>query len=273
MYDVCVKDYCHSFKKGKVRERVLCNVLEGYAAWCSRMNKPVRWRTPFCRKRLNCPKNSVYRAITKGCANSCVNKRAARRCTRPKVDGCVCKAGFFASGDTCVRKTDCGCQENGRYYKLGSIRRTSDCTTLEKCVKKGRKARFEVIESGERCNQWATCKVADGFYNCVCEPGFIGDGYQTCTPEKTCNVVETTKDCEATVKLTGRCMFKSRHNNDCNYLVYTMKDRSYIHFTGKSSHVTLMEGKETYEDCASFSLNHHNATVTIKERVCNCPGH
>ncbi|XP_033735340.1 alpha-tectorin-like [Pecten maximus] len=274
MYNVCVEDYCDSFKNRKVRDQVLCNVLEGYAAWCSRMNKLARWRTRMCKKSMNCPKQSVYRPVTKGCANTCVDQKGARGCKRPKVDGCVCKRGFIASGDTCVRKRDCGCLENGRYYKLDSIRRTSDCTRVEKCVKRGNTARFETIDSGEGCNKWATCKVTDGFYNCVCEPGFTGDGYNKCTPETTCDVAESTEDCVATVKLTGRCIFKSKHNNKCNYFVYTTRAQTYIHFAGRYGHVTLKPGKETLKDCASFSLDHGNATVTIKEPVCDCPpGH
>ncbi|XP_021362325.1 zonadhesin-like, partial [Mizuhopecten yessoensis] len=272
MYNVCVQDYCDIFGNRKVREQVLCTVLEGYAARCSKMNTLARWRSRACKVGLNCPKQSVYRAMSRGCANSCANKRAVRDCTRPKVDGCMCKGGFFESGNTCVRKADCGCEDKGRYYKLGSIRRTSDCTAVEKCVKSKRTARFEIIASDEGCNEWATCKVVDGFYNCACEPGFIGDGY-TCTPETSCNVTEHTEDCVATVKLNGRCIFKSKYHNSCNFFVYTLKNQSYIHFVGKPGHVTLREGNETHKDCASFSLDHLTSTLTIKETVCDCPGH
>ncbi|XP_069118292.1 fibrillin-1-like [Argopecten irradians] len=274
MYNVCVQDYCHSIRDRKVRDQVLCNVLEGYAAWCSRMNTLARWRMGLCRKSIKCQKRSAYRAVTKGCANSCVDRNAAPKCTRPKVDGCVCKRGFIESGDTCVRKRNCGCQENGRYFKLNTIRRTSDCTRVEKCMKRGNSAQFEVIHSDEGCSQWATCSKTDGVYNCVCLPGFTGDGFNTCTPETTCAVSESIDDCIATVKLTGRCIYKSKHNRKCDYFVYTMEEQSYIHFTGMHGHVTLMPMKETYKDCASFSLDHVNATVTIKEPVCACPpGH
>lgn len=59
------------------------------------------------------------------CQNNCVQRNIARRCFRPRIEGCVCRNGHIRSGNKCVkllrkkkRFSNCGCVKNGLYIKV-----------------------------------------------------------------------------------------------------------------------------------------------------------
>jgi len=109
-----------------------------------------------------CPPNSHYEAAGIACANTCRNRQAANRCTKPKVEGCFCDDGFVLSGDKCVPVSECGCTSNGKYYLNGESYLTDDCSFACSCEN------GDINCSENLCGEGETCQQQNG--QTVCAP-------------------------------------------------------------------------------------------------------
>lgn len=67
---------------------------------------------------LSCPEFSHYEVCTSACPASCSELTAHLHCTHPCTEGCQCDQGYVLSGSRCVRREDCGCEQDGLYYPL-----------------------------------------------------------------------------------------------------------------------------------------------------------
>ncbi|XP_022108975.1 uncharacterized protein LOC110989137 [Acanthaster planci] len=89
--------------------------------------------------------------------------------------GCTCPDGKLDDGDSCVDEDNCGCEHEGRYYKLGST--FMDITCTEECTCQG----GNVVQCGPPSNRLCpvyqtefltTCTLHDGVYECTCISGY-----------------------------------------------------------------------------------------------------
>ena len=98
------------------------------------------------------------------------------------------------------------------------------------------------------------------------------------TAPDSCVFKEDVKDCVNTVKMKGKCQYRSKHNDECKYHV-TMgqnedgEDVAVVSFDKANNKVLkklLAEG-ESIEDCAKVTKG-ADGYVTIVEKICECPG-
>ncbi|KAK3093407.1 hypothetical protein FSP39_015221 [Pinctada imbricata] len=280
-YDMCEQDYCAN-RKGQPRiiPTLMCNMMEAFSALCEKHGiKPSRnWRTyAFKKCQPKCPKNSFFRWYFNSCHNSCGERTAARSCKYPKMEGCYCRGNFLLSDGKCVRPKDCGCTTPmGGYVALGDTMLSDDCSQTLQCAKpRGRRNAKPIllpIGPGQICHPQAKCGAKDGKQQCMCMPGFKGDGVEECKADVECSVDEDIKDCVATTKLSGECYYKSKHNSECDFRVVMTKDRgqvlAYV-MNGTSNAVQLIPG-DMRSTCADFSLGEDNM-LEVKEKICDCP--
>ncbi|XP_074162904.1 IgGFc-binding protein-like isoform X3 [Sminthopsis crassicaudata] len=111
----CVNDTCLSMDNSGV----LCLSIQTYVAACQRANITLGpWRnSSFCAPA--CPAHSYYHLCQdphkiRFCAVLPLPLPAGPICS----EGCTCLDGYLWSGDRCVPPDQCGCQHEGRYYKV-----------------------------------------------------------------------------------------------------------------------------------------------------------
>ncbi|XP_051776739.1 IgGFc-binding protein-like [Erpetoichthys calabaricus] len=109
VYDLCLSDW---------RMERLCHSLQAYTVACQEAGAEVQpWRNEtFCP--MFCPPNSQYRLCADTCSISCAAIFQEFPCSKTCAEGCECNAGYLADGNSCVTVENCGCFENGRYYKV-----------------------------------------------------------------------------------------------------------------------------------------------------------
>nr|XP_039253790.1 uncharacterized protein LOC120330882 isoform X1 [Styela clava] len=109
-FATCVYDLCAC---GESEQSCLCDVLEAYAAQCSRSGIAVRWRNPaLCA--VVCPydRGYVFDECGSPCKRTCANRNLppgsiAAQCYLPCVSGCQCPAGKVEYGRRCIYPEMC----------------------------------------------------------------------------------------------------------------------------------------------------------------------
>ncbi|XP_076814750.1 IgGFc-binding protein-like [Clavelina lepadiformis] len=111
---------------------------------------------------LICGENSRYSDCTSRCPATC-GLEDDSECEEECVEGCECNDGYILSGDTCVKRSDCGCTFQGKYYKNGeSFYSTSSCS--RKCTCEDGKVNCV----NTRCGDGETCsRDDDGRRACI----------------------------------------------------------------------------------------------------------
>ncbi|XP_078495887.1 IgGFc-binding protein-like [Ciona intestinalis] len=136
------------------------NNVGSYAQICQALGARIcpEWRnttnTP-----LSCGPNSHYNPCGSSCPRTCSQPRSIS-CDRQCVEQCECDSGYVLSGDTCVRTSECGCLQNGKYYKNGDVTYTSGCGRKCTC-QRGRMTCVRArCGSNERCGRDVFGRVA-----------------------------------------------------------------------------------------------------------------
>ncbi|XP_043936388.1 IgGFc-binding protein-like [Protopterus annectens] len=158
-FNNCVYDLCASNGDTKV----LCNSIQSYVAACQEAKITIKeWRTDsFCP--LSCMANSHYKLCADICSSACAGITDPLKCPTHCVEGCECDDGYFFDGQECITIDNCGCYENGRYYKNNEVVLSANCK--EKCF----------------------CSPAGGL---MCEP-------TDCQIDEKCDIVDGTVMCRS----------------------------------------------------------------------------
>nr|XP_006820914.1 PREDICTED: sushi, von Willebrand factor type A, EGF and pentraxin domain-containing protein 1-like [Saccoglossus kowalevskii] len=208
-YSSCDYDYCHTGKH--------CPSVQAYADRCTEQNVELGdWITETnCNQ---CEDGKEYRTCGTACQNTCVNPNAERECpvylNNTCVPGCFCTGGKILDGSDCVDPDDCGCLENGISYSIGDKWHSENCELICECeIRSIWSDEPDVYCLPTGCDEFATCMLLDGTYECICnEPEYAGDGYscdKTCyspeVPENGFIVENTTYPVTTGTELTYDC--------------------------------------------------------------------
>ncbi|XP_033105774.1 uncharacterized protein LOC117108037 [Anneissia japonica] len=173
----------------------LCNNLENYFIACRERAIPVQTFRTDTLCPITCQENSHYSTCTSACPITCAFDDDSDICEEPCVEGCECNEGYMLSNGRCVPTEECGCMDpDGIYHMLGDEWVSPNCT-LECICQSGDNIVCEAIT----CHDHASCSSIEGAHGCHCEPGYEGDGIDTCDevaiPEDDC-VHQTVQVCE-----------------------------------------------------------------------------
>ena len=109
------------------------------------------------------------------------------------------------------------------------------------------------------------------FINSIGETYFLALYHFILIATAGCKVDENIEDCMATTKLKGECVYKSKHDKECNFKIVMARDRdqslAYLMFGPKKRSI-LNPGMQ-YKDCADFMYGDDDVLV-VKEKVCDC---
>ncbi|XP_048735098.2 IgGFc-binding protein-like [Ostrea edulis] len=184
-FESCRIDVCSL--QGSGLEVAKCEAVEAFAEDCADNGVTVKWRTKgFCP--LKCTdRNSEYRAGGSGCPATCLDPNSETTCTLEPQEGCFCKAGYLMSDGACVPRTQCGCKTKaGDYYPVGAKLQSTDCGSVYLCRNTRGVSSFKRISVGLKCHRNAKCGLnKKGERACVCNKGYIGDGYRSCLRKPT----------------------------------------------------------------------------------------
>ncbi|XP_074073374.1 alpha-tectorin-like [Macrotis lagotis] len=154
----CANDMCLSMGN----RTILCLSVQSYVAACQRANITIGfWRNnSFCDP--DCPAHSHYHlcrdpAKVRFCAAVPLPLPANPSCS----EGCACFEGYLWSGNRCVLPAQCGCENEGRYYKVGELVWLSHCTRRCSCDAPGQ---FRCAVA--RCPEGELCALQAGQLGC-----------------------------------------------------------------------------------------------------------
>ncbi|KAF1470826.1 Zonadhesin, partial [Megadyptes antipodes antipodes] len=193
LFDMCVEGD---------EDATLCRSLEEYVLACQQEGVNMEgWRKQtVCG--ISCPANSNYSSCTSACPASCNDLTSPSECTSPCVEGCECLPGYILSGFDCVPYKQCGCTYLNKYYEIGEIFTTDDCSQRCQCTESS-----TVFCSNIVCGSDEICGISNYSHGCYrrgpCMPS-------PCKNDGVCS--ETTKNtslhfyCECSELYTGpRC--------------------------------------------------------------------
>ncbi|XP_023929921.1 matrilin-2 [Lingula anatina] len=137
----------------------------------------------FCAvKAKKCDSDKEYQTNVTECQPTCPG--APQNCgdpTKMVPESCVCKPGTILDGTDCIKPASCvpKCWDNGNAYQVGDQLLIDNCKTEITCNLVNGKA--SLSKKAVSCSPppSAECKTANGTRQCVCLPGYTGDGY-TC---------------------------------------------------------------------------------------------
>ncbi|NXP25135.1 ZAN protein, partial [Scytalopus superciliaris] len=190
LFDMCVE-----------RDEVttLCRSLEEYVLACQQQGVSMDgWRQQTACG-ISCPANSNYSSCMSACPASCNDLTSPAECESPCVEGCECLPGYVLSGFDCVPYKQCGCTYLNKYYEIGEVFTTDDCSQTCQCTESS-----TVFCSDEVCGSDEICGISNYSRGCYrsgpCMPN-------PCKNDGVCS--ETTNDtsrhfyCECSELYTG----------------------------------------------------------------------
>ncbi|NWX42234.1 ZAN protein, partial [Steatornis caripensis] len=126
----CLFDMCAQGEE----DTTLCSSLEEYVLACQQQGVSMEgWRQQtVCG--ISCPANSNYSSCMSACPASCSDLTSPSECESPCVEGCECLPGYVLSGYDCVPYKQCGCEYLDKYYEIGEIFTTDDCSQRCQCT-------------------------------------------------------------------------------------------------------------------------------------------
>ncbi|NXN19452.1 ZAN protein, partial [Indicator maculatus] len=115
-------------------DATLCQSLEEYVLACQQQGVSMGgWRQQtVCG--ISCPANSNYSSCTSACPASCSDFTSPSECESLCVEGCECLPGYVLSDSDCVPYKECGCTYLDKYYEMGEIFITDDCSQRCQCT-------------------------------------------------------------------------------------------------------------------------------------------
>ncbi|OWF48082.1 zonadhesin-like [Mizuhopecten yessoensis] len=211
-FDSCLIDVCANVKNPK---EAACSSIEAFATYLEDSNFIVDWRTQdLCP--LTCDENMVPSIAAEACPENCVEdtNMPDYMCEMPVTEGCVCREGFVLSDTQCVKREDCGCSHKGQYYKIDDEHVSDDCKDVYRC-QRNETSTMNIVAQLDGCSKDAECVINDGLRQCVCNPGYGGNG-KYCTkipPPYVCpsGAMEETVNCEK-----GTCAIGDGHTKVLN---------------------------------------------------------
>ncbi|NXG04623.1 ZAN protein, partial [Sakesphorus luctuosus] len=152
LFDMCVE-----------RDEVttLCRSLEEYVLACQQQGVSMDgWRQQTACG-ISCPANSNYSSCMSACPASCNDLTSPSECESPCVEGCECLPGYVLSGFDCVPYKQCGCTYLNKYYEIGEIFTTDDCSQTCQCTESS-----TVFCSDEVCGPDEICDISNYSRGC-----------------------------------------------------------------------------------------------------------
>ncbi|XP_030350861.1 zonadhesin-like [Strigops habroptila] len=130
----CLFDMCVEADEEEDEDATLCRSLEEYVLNCQLQGVSMEgWRQQTdCG--ISCPANSNYSSCMSACPASCSDLASPSECESPCLEGCECLPGYVLSGFDCVPYRECGCTYLGKYYEIGEIFTTDDCSQRCQCT-------------------------------------------------------------------------------------------------------------------------------------------
>ncbi|XP_075462268.1 IgGFc-binding protein-like isoform X2 [Ascaphus truei] len=158
---------------------MLCNSIAVYAHACQEAGvTDLRWRNEAVCP-MKCSPHSHYRPCADLCSASCAAFTAPYNCPTTCAEGCECDVGYLFDGEGCIPLQECGCFDNGQYYKPNETVLNDDCSRVCTCnPTSGLRCRNNSCAPGERC------QILDGVRACI--------KTETCK-SKNCRLKETCK--------------------------------------------------------------------------------
>ncbi|XP_064495645.1 IgGFc-binding protein-like [Pseudopipra pipra] len=138
----------------------LCQSIQSYVSMCQDAGVAVGdWRTPsFCP--LPCPANSTYSLCTNTCANTCAGR--ATTCPQTCAEGCQCHQGSVSDGQGCIPEEQCGCFEDGQYYKPHEVVFQDRCQRRCSCI-----PGQGLTCHDHSCTEDESCEIREGVLGCI----------------------------------------------------------------------------------------------------------
>ncbi|XP_030069375.1 IgGFc-binding protein isoform X2 [Microcaecilia unicolor] len=210
-FDYCIYDVCMTDGEKSVQ----CEIIQRYVARCQAAGITIQpWRSPsFCPR--ECGKNSSYKVCIDICSMSCSKLWGIADCPLNCAEGCECDEGFLFDGQDCVSIEQCGCFENGRYYKLHEKVWIEECSKVCECSPTGR-----MICESSSCADDEKCGTEDCTLQCIKTDPCSAKG---CKPQEDCQVIQGRAECIP--KFTAKCWA----SGDPHYGTF---DGNYFDFQG-----------------------------------------
>ncbi|NXX95018.1 ZAN protein, partial [Centropus bengalensis] len=142
LFDMCVEE----------EDATLCRNLEEYVLACQLQGVSMEgWRKQTgCG--ISCPANSNYSSCTSACPATCNDLTSPSECESPCVEGCECLPGYVLSDYDCVPYKQCGCTYLNKYYEIGEIFTTDDCSQKCQCTESSTVSCYDIAcGSNEIC--------------------------------------------------------------------------------------------------------------------------
>ncbi|XP_009975803.1 PREDICTED: zonadhesin-like, partial [Tauraco erythrolophus] len=151
LFDMCVED----------EDATLCRSLEEYVLACQQQEVNMEgWRQKtVCG--ISCPANSNYSSCMSACPASCSDLTSPSECESPCVEGCECLPGYVLSGFDCVPYKQCGCTYLDKYYEIGEVFTTDDCSQICQCTESS-----SVSCSNTVCGSDEICGISNYTHGC-----------------------------------------------------------------------------------------------------------
>ncbi|KAI3383359.1 hypothetical protein SNEBB_004071 [Seison nebaliae] len=182
--DNCKMDIAALYQDGPEEKQrtVQCRYGEITAQLCSSLMTVIfEWRSEqFCP--IECPKNSYFSVASQDCPKTCIDPEGDD-CDEDIItqtsEGCECIDGYLWHDRRCVERDNCGCTlPEGPTIELNEEVLDRTCKKILKCTAPGK---IEERKSRNECGINAKCKTnSEGYYDCICMKGFIGDPWVGC---------------------------------------------------------------------------------------------
>ncbi|KAM4703003.1 IgGFc-binding protein-like [Rhinophrynus dorsalis] len=226
----CLSDLCQA--NGDIT--FLCSSVAVYAAACKNANvTDIQWRSDgFCG--MKCHPHSHYNPCAELCSSSCASLTDTYICPDTCDECCECDEGYIFDGTSCIQLKECGCFQNGQYYKPNETRLNDDCSSSCICNPVS-----GLSCSNNSCAADENCETEDGVRRCInidpCKS-------KNCRLKETCQVQDGRAVCVPNYSSTcwawGDLHFNTldSHKFDfqgtCSYILakYTGEDTSLMPF-------------------------------------------
>ncbi|XP_033733545.1 fibrillin-1-like [Pecten maximus] len=128
---------------------------------------------------MTCKENEIYRHTADGYQETCLDAKDTPEYISelPVADTCVCKEGYVLDDKACVEPKDCGCSFNEKYFKIGDVFVTDDCTKKYMCQRNGTESATMTLQNeSDGCGNNAVCVTKERTKQCDCLPGYQRNG-------------------------------------------------------------------------------------------------